>query len=184
MKIKSQIRRPLALVALVALLVTGCIVSGQFVVIVALNQRIETTHDNLGSASVDVTGEPTWQDHKDDIQSVVDVKFEARFQNNHALQNTGEVWVSSNGSYTTVPQVQASATRVLSGIVVPGNQSRDVSFTQSAEFIENLDVLLDLVATGKFYVYGIAGNVPFDMTILGKEGSGNARLLVTFSAGT
>lgn len=167
-----------------ALLAAGCIVSGQFVITFLLNQTIHSTDTVLDNVFVDLTTNGTWNDHQDDIQGIIDVKFEAKFTNNLSTPNTGEIYISDGDHlYNSVADVKANATRILSGIVLPGNQSVSVSFSESAEFIENLSTVLDLLESGKFYIYGIAGTVPFDLTIEGVSGQSYGRLLITFSAG-
>lgn len=180
---KRRLRLP-ALAGGAALLIAGCIVSGQFVITFDLNQTIHSTDTVMDYVFVDLTDNGTWKDHEDDIQGIIDVKFEARFTNNLSTQNTGEVYISAGDSlYSSVAEVQAKATRILSGIVLPGNQSVPISFSESAQYIENLSEVLDLLESGKFYIYGIAGTVPFDVTIEGVSGQSYGRLLITFSAG-
>lgn len=167
-----------------ALLAAGCIISGQFVITFALNKTIHSTDTVMDYVFVDLTDNSTWKDHEDDIQGIVDVKFEVRFKNNLGTQTTGEVYISAGDTkHTTVGDVQANATRILSGIVLAGGESQSISFSESAQFIENLSTVLDLLETGKFYIYGIADSVPFDITIDGVSGQSFGRLLVTFSAG-
>lgn len=167
-----------------ALLTAGCILSGQFVITFDLNQTIHSTDTQMDYVFVDLTTNGTWKDHEDDIQGIVDVKFEVQFTNNLSAQNTGEVYISdSTHFYSTVADVKTNAKRILFGIVLPGDQSVPISFSESAQYIENLSTVLDLLESGKFYIYGIAGTLPFDITIGGVEGQSYGRLLITFSAG-
>lgn len=180
---KRRLRLP-ALAGGAVLLAAGCIISGQFVITFLLNQKIHSTDTVIDYVFVDLTDNGTWKDHEDDIQGIVDVKFEAQFTNNLSTQNTGEVYISAGDSlYSSVAEVQAKATRILSGIVLPGDQSVSITFSESAAFIENLSTVLDLLESGKFYIYGIAGTLPFDITIEGVSGQSYGRLLITFSAG-
>lgn len=170
-------RHPLVLVGLVALLAAGCILSGQFTIVVNIDDEIAYVNQVLNSAVIDLTNDATWKDHKDDIQNIIDVKFELTVENNTSSAATGEVYVSEN-EYTTEAEVKDNATLVLSGIVVDPNATRTISFTESAKYITNLKTLLDLVKTGHFYVYGLAAAPPFEITI-----QSGGRLLITFSAG-
>lgn len=168
-----------------ALVAAGCIVSGQFVIVVDVDGDILTTSTAMGHIVVDLTSNSTWKDHKDDIQSIVDVKFEARFVNNRSDSASGEVWISAadNPIYTDVDSMEAHSTKILSGIPIPGSKHTDVSFRGSAAYISNLDVALDMLESGKFTLYGIALTLPFDVTITGVPSAPHARLLVTLSAG-
>lgn len=176
----------LAVALALGLFSAGCLLSGQFIILYNFDENIESDDDVLGSAHVDLTTDETWQDHSDKIQAISDVKFEAKFINNESIEASGEVWLSTE-EYTTVAQVEANATRILSGITIPGSGSTDISFAESSAKIENLDTVLDLLEGGNFWVYGIAADVPFDITITGIDSSDpdkeHARFLVTLTAG-
>jgi hypothetical protein len=107
----------------------------------------------------------------------VDIKFKVTLENQLGTAATGEIWVSDQDNLT-LGNLSDNATRILFGIEVPGNQSVMIDFDESTKFQENLQTLLDLAETGKFYLYGVAASTPFSINI--PQGS---RLLVTFSAG-
>lgn len=178
----------LAVALALGLVATGCLLSGQFIILYDMDANVHSSDNVLGSAHIDLTTEDIWKDHSDKIQGITDVKFEAKFVNNTSTEASGEVWVSLD-EYSTVAQVETpgNATRILSGITVPGSGETDISFAQSSEKIENLETLLDLVEEGEFWVYGIAADVPFDITITGIDSSDpdkeHARFLVTITAG-
>ncbi len=178
----------LAVVLSLGLFATGCLLSGQFIILYNFDENIESDDDVLGSAHVDLTTDPTWEDHSDKIQGITDVKFEAKFVNNTGTEASGEVWISTV-EYTTVAQVvgAGNATRILSGIAVPASGETDISFAESSEKIENLETVLDLLEGGNFWVYGIAADLPFDITITGIDSTDpdkvHARFLVTITAG-
>jgi hypothetical protein len=155
----------------------GCIISGQFTILINIDNQMYFIDDVLNPGEVDLTDNGTWEKHKDEIQNIVDVKFEMSIQNETSSEVTGQVYVSTT-EYTTVGDVQDNATLVLSGIVIGANDTRDIKFSESSQYITNLQTLLDLVEGGKFWVYGIAKDAPYTIRILG-----GTRLLVTFSAG-
>lgn len=173
---KTIIRRPLVILCALGLLTAGCIISGQFVILIDWG-GIVSTDQSLDWDEVDLTDDDTWQDHKDDIQNIIDVKFEVTIINNLGTVATGEVYLSPT-LHGSITDVRNNAIRILHGIEVPANSTRTISFEESAAFQENLSAALDLVETGQFYIYGIAENVPFSIEI--PHGS---RLLITFSAG-
>ena len=177
MLLRRIVRHPLILAVMVAPFTAGCIFSGQFTIVVNVQDEIAYVDQVLNSAEIDLTANSTWDDHRDDIQNIVDVKFELTAENNTSSAVTGEVYVSEN-KYTTAEDVQDSATLVLSGIVVDPNHTRTISFTESSKFIRDMPTLLDLVEKGHFFVYGLAEDAPFVITI-----QPGARLLITFSAG-
>lgn len=178
MTMKRFIKRSKEMAVLAAgLIVAGCIVSGQFVVVIDWGGFV-STDDALNKKTVDLTTNSTWRDHKDDIEDIIDVKFKVTIQNHASSAATGEVYVSAV-SYTTLADVRANATRVLHGISVAPGATVTIGFDESATYREHLDELLALVKDGTFYLYGIAENTPFNIEI--KTGS---QLLVTFSAGS
>lgn len=131
----------------------------------------------LNSEHVDLTTNSTWQDHKDNIKDIIDVKFKVTIKNFASDSAKGEVYVSKD-AYSTLETVKASATRVLHGIAIGPGETRTIDFDESVAYRENLSTLLDLVKDGEFYAYGIAENTPFSIEIM--TGS---QLLITFSAG-
>ncbi len=165
------------------LLAAGCIVSGQFVVVIAGTSTITSDDETLDHLAVDLTDNETWQDHKDDIQAIVDVKFECEFVNNNLNSAAeGELYISTE-LYTTVEQVRTNATKVFGGLALEPSEVRSVSFSESADYIENLETVLDLLEGGQFYFYGIAAEAPFNITVRGVGNKQFPRFLITFSAG-
>ncbi|MBD3297430.1 MAG: hypothetical protein GF341_02160 [candidate division Zixibacteria bacterium] len=173
---KHLFRRPLILAGVAALIAAGCIVSGQFVILINWG-GIVSTNTQLNAETVDLTEDETWQDHQEDIQKIVDVKFETTVKNNAGSVATGQLYVSDQDGLT-YGQLAGQATLILSGIEIPAGDSVMISFTESAQYQQNLQTLLDLAETGLFYLYGVAENTPFNIEI--KQGS---RILVTFAAG-
>lgn len=177
MLLQRYVCNPLALAGFLAILVVGCIVSGQFVIVINIEDEVAYVNNILSSAEVDLTDDDTWKKHKDDIQNIVDVKFEMTIKNDSATVASGQVYVSKS-EYDDADSVKAKATLVLSGMMVKGGESRKIKFAESAQFITDLDKLLELVETGQFYVYALAEQPPFVIRVLA-----GSRLLVTFSAG-
>ncbi len=174
----------LACALALSLVVTGCIVSGQFVVVIAGTSTISSGDDTLDYLEVDLNDNETWQEHQEDIQAIVDIKFECEFVNNlDTATADGELWISTE-LYTEVDQVRDNATRVFSVLNLAASEVRPVPFSESSDYIENLDTVLDLLESGRFYVYGIAAETPFDITVRGVGDEEFARFLITFSAGS
>jgi hypothetical protein len=175
-----------ALTVAVGLVAAGCILSGEFIFVVEGDGTITSTDTVLDNLHVDLTSNSTWNDHKDDIKSIVDIKFECKFTNNRSDSASGELYISKN-LYTTVSDVKDNATLVFSGLGLAGNESRTVSFSESSTYISNLDTVLSLLESGEFYVYGIASDTPFSVTVSGVGTPGSdqehLRLMVTISAG-
>jgi len=177
MYLRRIVRHPIALLGIAALLAAGCIVSGQFTIILNIEDEIAYIDEILNSEEIDLTDNDTWKEHQDDIQNIIDVKFEVTLENGTSSAVTGEIYVSES-EYTTADAVRANATLVVSGIVVDPNDTQSISFTDSAKYITHLSELLDLVEEGHFFVYGLAADPPYEITV-----QSGARLLITFSAG-
>lgn len=177
MLLRRIARHPMTLAGVLALFAAGCILSGQFTIVVNVHDEIAYVDEVLNYDEIDLTTNDTWDEHEDDIQNIIDVKFELTVENNTSSQISGQVYVSEN-EYTTAADVQDNATLVLDRIVLSPNEIRSISFTESAEYITDLPTLLDRVEDGHFYIYGLAADPPFVFTI-----QSGARLLITFSAG-
>lgn len=177
MLLRRIVRHPVILAVAVALFAAGCILSGQFTIVISIQDEIAYVDQVLNSAEIDLTTNSTWDEHEDDIQNIIDVKFELTVENNTASAVTGQVYVSED-EYASAEDVQNNATLVLGGITIDANTTRTISFTESAKYIRNLPTLLSLVEKGHFFVYGLAEDAPFVITI-----QSGARLLITFSAG-
>lgn len=176
----------LACALALSLVVTGCIVSGQFIVLLAGTDTIESSDPDLDPLFVDVTQEDIWVDHADEIQAIVDIKFECEFVNNNNSDSAhGELWISAEG-YTDIDDVRENATRVFSGLALGPGESKEVKFSESGDYIENLDTVLDLLEEGQFYVYGIvpAEDEPYSLTVRGIGSEPYCRFMITFSAGS
>ncbi|HUU46635.1 MAG TPA: hypothetical protein VM118_12965 [Acidobacteriota bacterium] len=186
----TTIRRPLtALVAVAALLVAGCILSGQFVIVIPFADDIEATDSNVGSLEINLANvSKTWEEHADDIQNIVDLKFECKVTNNHGDSTAaGEVWISptSVGSNPDADDVRSheGAVLFLSGFELAPGADISITFKKSADYITNLESVLDIIEGGVFHVYGIANNREFNITISGIGDRLHGRIMVTFSAG-
>jgi hypothetical protein len=172
-----------------AMLVGGCIISGQFIVVIAGTNTIESTDPDVDPLFVDVTGEDIWQDHKDDIQSIVDVKFECEFVNNSGTDSAhGELWVSAEAIPIPVSaqDVRDNATQVFGGLAMGPGETKAVKFSESGAYIMNLDTVLDLLEGGQFWVYGIvpAADEPYSLTVQGLGDEDYCRFMITFAAGS
>jgi hypothetical protein len=166
-----------AIAAALALLVAGCIVSVQKIIVVNISDEMVSTDEAINAEAIDLTDNEDWEEHKDEIQSVIDLKFACTIVNNEGTAATGRVYLSED-EYTTPEDIDSLAVLFLDGIVIPANDSVVINFTGSAPYIHNLDPVLDLVEGGQFYIYGIAEDTPFSITIRRE-----AKLMITFSAG-
>jgi hypothetical protein len=185
MKTIRRFWRQGALITIGLLLTVGCIVSGQFVIVISPDANIHSTDEILDWLCIDIADyDDDWDDHKDDIQSIQDIKFEAKIINHLGTSITGQVYIL-DAELPGTPSAQDvidNGVLFLSEIIVDGNSEREITFSESADFISNLDEVLTLIEDGLFCIYGIAESAPFDFTITGIDEDGS-RIMITFSAG-
>ncbi len=175
---KLQMRMALIL-GLGMLFMAGCLITGSFVLSLKIDDEIYSSNAFFDADSVDLTVEQIWIDHQDDIKNISDVRFRATIFNETANQATGQVYFSSNGSYTTPDEVRNAedAFIVFGGMVIGPNDNLLVTFKESAKYRTNLDRALVLIEDGKFYLYVLT---PEDLFELRAE---DVYIMVTMDAG-
>lgn len=165
----------LAGLIMVSALITGCLVSGTFIIVEDFEFTAQTGFYHY---SVDLTDEQDWEDHKDDIDAIDAVGFEFVITSYSDVPTTFNAWVTAAGTdYGSVAEIVANATKIINDLSVPANGSLTVTYVQSLSHIANLAALKALVKTGTFEYYGTSTNNPenvFDVT----EG----KVVVTLSA--
>ncbi|UCB53360.1 MAG: hypothetical protein JSV10_04595, partial [Candidatus Zixiibacteriota bacterium] len=81
--------------------------------------------------------------------------------NHEATPATGQLYVYKDGSLTTKAEVEANATLVLDGLVLPASSTVEVPLTEV-----KLEPIKDLIMEGQFHLYAIDTNVAFQITVL------------------
>jgi hypothetical protein len=148
---------PLAL----ALLVAGCIVTGNILVVIKLTEYDNTLLDPDHSFDVWLVNREDhqdWKDHADDINHVVDFGFSVTFDNSSSnVPANGEFYISMKGDLTAEDLYPDADTmgvyRIFSGLTVPAGDSRHVTWQQSYKYLQNFDKMKEYVMEGKFYLY-------------------------------
>ena len=133
--------------------VTGCIVSGTFVLDIKVTQAELEQHGNSYFTAVDLSGNEIWQEHRDKLDSVDLVGFELWLSNSGtATQFDMYVDPTSDPIYTRVGQIDSNATQVLRDLPVPVGKLH-VTYGESFKYLVNMNTLTSLAKTGKFHVY-------------------------------
>lgn len=166
----------LAGLIVVAAVVSGCLVSGTFIIV----EDFEfSAGDPFYHYTVDVTDEPDWEDHKDDIDMVDAVGAEFYIRNTSGAAATFSVWIDDfDNIYADEGQLNASTTaaKIIEDLEVPTGTTK-ITYAQSLGYIKNVDRLKALAKTGRFEYYGTS-----DAT----EGTNffvdSGKVIVTFSA--
>ena len=148
--------------ALLSLVLGGCLVSGTFIVVEVI--EFSATSANFYAEAVDLTGNSEWEDHKDDIDNIDVVGFEVWATNNTASALTFSAYLDSPqpALYDNATDVEDNTTLVIDGITISGNvgvSQKVVSYAQSMNYLQNTATLKSLVKAGVFDYYAItAGN--------------------------
>jgi len=169
-----------ALLSLGVIFLAGCLVSGTFIITLDIEEFwSKSTTQEFEAHAVDLTTEQVWIDHKDDIKNISDIRFRAVVEEELGNDATGVVYFSENGTYTSPDDVRSAADAfvVFSGLKIPANGALLVTFAESANYRQNLDLALELIETGKFYIYVLTPTGAFELYVH------DIYILITFDAG-
>lgn len=161
-------------------LLTGCLISGTFVVTAFFTEQDFTTQGEVYFFVVDLTQESEWEDHQDDIESVDLIGFELWITNHDSVAAKFRAYVDELGQpvYNTEAELISNAVPKVFGDLTINPGANTVTYAESLALLTNLEALKTLVESGTFQYYGVAttGNVA-GYTI------DSARVIVTLSAG-
>ena len=166
---------------LLCLVFVGCLlITKTFTIVIYVDASIESDEDTIGQEYITLAGNEVWEDHKDEINSIESVEFAAEITNWESTEASGQIYVSDNGSLTTLSAIQNNATLVLDGIAIPPGPGETIVIEreESAQYIMNFEVLRDYVESGDFYIYAVADNVPFHITV-----AESMAVIISFTAG-
>lgn len=171
MKMKRKSWAILSVAVLATLLLSGCWLFGITLVLsYDIEDEILATDTQFNSVAIDLTDEPDWKDNKDKLDEIYNLLFYGWIENNTGTEATGQLYLYKDGSLTTVTDVKDNATLVLDGLVVPASSTVEVPVTEM-----KLEPVKALIMEGKFHLYAIAANVPFDIRVF------NATVVVIFA---
>ena len=174
---KSMIRLPLIAAAL---LVSGCLVSGTFVVVDSFSF---TTQTGFYAYQVNITDEADWEDHKDEIDNIDLVGFELWITNNESFPVTFNAYIDDFDNFFCQDGAcfNANTTKsiVLENLTLPAGpgMQRHVTYGESFDFIRNTERMKTLVKEGRLNYYGTA-SAGTDLGFIVDSG----KVIVTFSA--
>ncbi len=164
----------LAGLIVVAAVVSGCLVSGTFIIVETFDFTAATGFYHY---TVDITDEPDWEDHKDDIDMVDVVGAEFYITSTEPGDVTFSVWVDDFGDvHATEGAVEANATPIIEDFTVAPGTTK-ITYAQSLGMIKNVDRLKALAKLGQFEYYGTStGNTGTSFVV------DSGKVIVTFSA--
>jgi hypothetical protein len=170
--ITHKSRLLLASLAIVLLLAVGCIVSGTFIIVEDFGFD---TASGVHFEAVDITDDPDWQEHKDDIESIRAVGFEMTIENTSGNDITFSGYMDAYGDpvLTSLSQLETDATQILNDLTIPANTEVVMTYSQSIGLIMNVDYIKAQTITGQFHVYGYSSGGSASMTV------SNGKVIVT-----
>lgn len=170
----------LGFAALTALTISGCLLTIQKTFVEDVNIG-QTTNDNVAGYWVDLYLNDDYAENIDKVKSVDVVSFVARITNQGATANKAELYISADtidiDGDNAADSIETYATKVFESPTIAAGDSILITWNDSHKYIQNEDVLKDYVLNkGRFWVYGIADDIPFSNRIL-------AQIVVTVTAG-
>ena len=165
----------------VALLLSGCLVSGTFVIVEDVDFSF-TANTGFYWYPVDLTGNSVWEDHKDEIDFIDVLGMSFDIQNNSSQTCELNVWfVGATGPadmQNPPASIPSNAVQVITALTVPGNSTRTVTYQESLGFISNIEAFKAIVKSGRFDYFGTScggtGDSLFVVT--------NGNIIITVSA--
>lgn len=174
MKIKKRSWTFLAVAIFATLLLSGCWLFGITLVLnYDIKEEIASTNIHFNSVFVDLTQEKDWKDNQDKLDEIYILYFYGWIENKESTPATGQLYVYKDTTLHTVAEVESLATLVLDGLVIPADSTVEVPLTAM-----KLEPIRDLIMKGKFGLYAIATNVPFDIRVF------DATVVVVFAVET
>lgn len=145
----------------ILLLISGCWLFGVTMVLTYdIENEIASTNTHFNSFNIDLTQEEDWQDNKDKLDDIHHLFFDGKVENHLSTEATGQLYMYKDTTLHTIAEVESLATLVLDGVVIPADSTVRV-------ILIDLDLVpvKDLVMEGKFGLYAIAKEVPFDIRV-------------------
>lgn len=166
---------------LAGLVVAGCLTSGTFVIVEDFNVSF-TADGGFYWCPIDLTADPDWEEHQQDIDDMEALGLEFTIQNTSDVASTFAIRFATSSvpaDIATPPtEIPAGAVTVLSGLTVAANSTRTVSYAESLGLIGDVAAIKAVVLTGRFDYFGTSsggsGDNPFNIT--------KGKVIVTISA--
>lgn len=151
----------LSAVVLSLFVLGGCLVSGTFVVEETFSF---TTQTGFYFEPVNLTTNPDWEDHVDNLDDIELIGFELWITNNETSEWTYSAYADEYDELCDdLACFNESTTKfkVFGDLVVPaatstGSSTKYVAYNKSFQFIQNFEAFKKLAMGGKFNLYGIA----------------------------
>ncbi len=151
-----------------ALLVTGCIVTGNILIVIELEDKTLTTNDSFDKWLVSKEEHSEWKDHADDIKHIVDVGFAVTLVNSASnVDATGEFYISKDGNLSAddLNSSNSAVFIILSGLEVKAGETRQITWQESYDYLSNFKTLKKYGMDGEFWLYVKGVGTPLNLDI-------------------
>lgn len=175
-------RRILATLLLGALAVAaaGCLVSGTKVFTYDVGTLNLDPVTGFQSVTIDLSGNSTYNEHRDEISLIDRVGFECGLVNNETTPATVSIYFSKTAGLTAA-QVPTQAKALCTDVTVPAIRTgtfpdREIDYDTSVALLQNFEPFAKTVQDGSFTLYVLtAGGADVDVLDL--------VLVITFTVG-
>jgi hypothetical protein len=154
----------LAAMALFFILGTSCITTGNIMVAVYPADLVGQTNENFHEREIDLKKNGDWNEHKDQLNSIDDIGFACLIKNNTSSAATGQIYISDK-LYSSATAAQTGAVKILDGIVVAPNATREIKWQDSYDFLTNFNEAKKIIYTERFYIYFMVKETPFSIDV-------------------
>ena len=163
----------LGVIVLLMTLGNNCITSGNVVIVIDnIADVTAQTEDNFGGSMVDLRNNSSWQDHKDQLNSVDDIGFACKITNHEPTAATGQIWISEK-LYADADSMSAASVKILDGIVIPAatdtaGVTRSIEWKDSYDYLEHFNEAKKIIydhRDNEFYIYFRVAETPFKIDV-------------------
>lgn len=164
-----------------ALVSSGCLVSGTFVVVEEVDFDF-TADTGFYWYPVDLTGNSVWEDHADDIDNIDALGMQFQITNTSDVETTFRVSFakSSVPIMDAVPpdEIPSNAVVVIDGLTVAAGATRNIGYAGSLAYIGNIEKFKEVIMSGRFDYFGESTGGTDDYAFEVRDG----KIVVTISA--
>ncbi|MCP4684166.1 MAG: hypothetical protein GY867_01860 [bacterium] len=164
-----------------ALVFTGCLVSGTFVVVQGVDFDF-TADTGFYWYPVDLTGNAVWEDHEDDIDDIDAIGMQFSITNTSDVTTTFRAsFVKASGAVDLMSppsSIPSGAVVVIDDLTVAAGATRHIGYLGSLAYIKNVEKLKEIIMTGRFDYFGESTGGTEDFAFEVRDG----KIVVTISA--
>jgi hypothetical protein len=148
----------------------GCIlISGQFLIDFELPNFQAQTSSNIVAEHVDLNDNEDYNDHKEELQGIVDIAVLGSVKNNGGEAVGVEVWMTAGDTdYPTTTEISNNATKLWGPFVVLPGATKTVDWNDSAALFTPAGKALllgEVKGDGEFTIYAIGNTTTYNINV-------------------